>query len=424
MLTPSTFAQSSQRYIQFGPGAVKAVLYFPDEMPAPHIGVLFTHRTSNYLGRSECTELAARGYLVLCMNPRSDNNAARTIWELNAVDVGAGVKFLRQQEGIESVLLFGRSGGGGTTSFYQAVAENGLSYCRGPDKIVQCDDRLAGLPPADGLILVDTSEGLAATAIRRLNGAVINDAAVMANNELPEIDPALDPFSPGNGYDPDGVVTYSEEFKSRYFVAQSRRMNGLINLALSRLELIENEAIPYPDDDFFVIPMAEDADLMLMDSSGLPSTQQRQKLLRNDGTIAHQVVDSMRIPETENHLKNSTFNDGSLLLTLRSFLSTYAIRSNDSMKDVDHCSTNNSTTCAIQNISAPLVLFGMQAGNPPRINEMHFELAKSDDKDLVYIEGAMHRMHPCVPCEAFPGQFSNTSDNFYDYLTDWIGDRF
>jgi dipeptidyl aminopeptidase/acylaminoacyl peptidase len=72
------------------------------------------------MGSLSCTELAKRGFMVLCMNPRSDNNEALVKWETIALDVKSGVSFLKKQPGITKVLLLGGSGGGPTMSFYQA----------------------------------------------------------------------------------------------------------------------------------------------------------------------------------------------------------------------------------------------------------------------------------------------------------------
>ena len=160
-------AQSNPRYVQFQPTPVKAALYAPDAGPAPHVGILVLHRTSNFLGYHGCRELSGRGYLVLCMNPRSDNNEALVRWETNALDVKTGMTFLRSQPGITKVLLYGFSGGGATTSFYQAVAEGGTLYCNGAAKLVRCGEELAGLPRADGIILVDSNPGNAASRFGR-----------------------------------------------------------------------------------------------------------------------------------------------------------------------------------------------------------------------------------------------------------------
>src|SRR5919204_672036 len=142
------FAQSNPHYNQFSPGSVKGALYKPDRGPAPHVAVLVIHRTSNFLSHPATRELSARGFMVLGMNPRSDNNEAAVSFETNALDIKSGIEFLRKQPGITKVVLWGHSGGGPATSFYQAVAEQGVSYCRGPKKLVECDDSLAGLPKA------------------------------------------------------------------------------------------------------------------------------------------------------------------------------------------------------------------------------------------------------------------------------------
>ena len=151
-------AQSNPRYVRFPgvPASVKGAFYVPDApAQAPHVGIVLMHRTSNFMHALACTELSARGFAVLCMNPRSDNNEAAVRFETIPLDVKAGVEFLKKQPGITRVVLWGWSGGGATMTLYQSVAENGPSVCQGPAKLVQCGNDLAGLPPADGLILVD-----------------------------------------------------------------------------------------------------------------------------------------------------------------------------------------------------------------------------------------------------------------------------
>jgi hypothetical protein len=193
------------------------------------------------MGTLACMELSRRGFLVLCMNPRFDNNEAAVRWDDIALDVKSGVEFLRKQPGITKVVLWGHSGGGPTMTFYQAVAENGPSYCQGPQKLVPCKDNLAGLPKADGLILMDAHPGNSVNALRSLNGAVTNDAEVLQQNQLPRIDPELDPFSQRNSYNREEGALYSDAFQHRYFAAQAQRMNKLIDIALGKLREMERE---------------------------------------------------------------------------------------------------------------------------------------------------------------------------------------
>src|SRR4029079_5027672 len=134
----TVLAQSHPEYIPLG-GGVKAVLYRPDNNPNPKVGVITIHRTSNYLQHASCTQLSSRGLVVLCMNSRFDNNEALVDWELIAQDVKRGMDYLRNTVKVNKVVLFGHSGGGPTTTYYQAVAEKGPSYCQGPNKLTECD---------------------------------------------------------------------------------------------------------------------------------------------------------------------------------------------------------------------------------------------------------------------------------------------
>jgi len=406
---PAALAQSQPLYIQFSPPAVKGALYKPGRGAAPHVAVLLIHRTSNFLSHIATSELARRGFLVLAMNPRSDNNEAAVRFEENALDIKSGVEFLRRQPGITKVVLLGHSGGGPATTFYQAVAERGPGYCRGPAKLVECDDALAGLPRADGLVLVDAHPGVSVNGLRSLNPAVIDE------RDPRKIDPTLDPFNPANGYDA-RRPHYSDEFKQRYFRAQAARMNRLIDLARA--------ALAAKDDDVFVVARGEGARLMELDPSVHHATVKPQKLLRNDGTIATEIVESVRPIGRGSEAQNASFANGTRLLTARSFLSANAIRARDSMDDIDWCSSNNSTPCALRAVSTPLLVTAMGAHYFVRDNEIHYEVAASADKDFVVVEGATHGIRPCTACERTPGQYSNSVRNFFDYVQRWINARF
>src|SRR5688572_24445153 len=143
----SAFAQSNPQYVRFPgvPASVKGALYLPDPpQPAPHVGIVVTHRTSNFMNALACTELSRRGFAVLCMNPRSDNNEALVRFETSPLDVRAGVELLKRRPGITRIVLWGFSGGGAAMTFSQSAAENGPSVCQRPKKLLQCGNELAG----------------------------------------------------------------------------------------------------------------------------------------------------------------------------------------------------------------------------------------------------------------------------------------
>ena len=56
------------------------------------------HRTSNFLNLGACSQMRDRGFVVLCMNTRFDNNESEVIFEEMALDVRAGINFLKQNQ--------------------------------------------------------------------------------------------------------------------------------------------------------------------------------------------------------------------------------------------------------------------------------------------------------------------------------------
>ena len=203
----SASAQSHPEYVPLG--RVQAALYKPDTGPAPHIAFLVAHRTANNLSTNACTELSKRGFMVLCFNTRFINNEAQVRWEETPLDVKSAVDFVRKQPGITKVILLGHSGGSPLMSYYQAVAENGISYCQGPNKLSQCGPELAGMKPADGLLFAEAHPGDGVQALRGINPSlsIVNGKVV--------VDSSLDPFDPKNGYNPEGPSHYSKEFQTR-----------------------------------------------------------------------------------------------------------------------------------------------------------------------------------------------------------------
>jgi hypothetical protein len=409
--------QSPPSYLQLSP-TVKAVLYSPDASVKARVAVVNMHEDGNRLSDIACTELVKRGFYVLCMNGRSDNNEALDFWNDLPLDVATGIKYLKETVKASKILLYGGSGGAPLMTFYQNVAQNGPSVCQGANKLIPCGNELAGLPPADGIILRDAHPGTAVNTLRSVNPSVQRD------DKPDQINTALDPFNAKNGFNGSGPSTYSSEFKERYFKAQALRMNRLVDAALAKLRSIEAGKYYYKDDDAFVIHKSEGGRLSEMDLTVHPGTVKPHKLLKNDGTIVTEIVKSARVADSRGPERAKSFHEGSKFLTIRSFLGTRAIRAKHSLDDIDYCSNNNSTPCHLQKITVPILLFGMGGHYFLRDNEIHYEVSASPDKEYVVIEGASHGIRPCRPCETTPGQYSNTVKNTFDYMQKWINARF
>ena len=415
-----------KQFSQFGGGG-QGLYWVPSSGPISPIAFLAIHRTGDFLAHPSTQELPRRGFSVLGMNSRFKNNEASVNWDLIALDVRAGVRFLRSQPGITTVILIGHSGGGPTTSYYQAVAENGPSYCKGLNKLSPCtDSQLAGFLPtdkADGIVFMDSHPGNSVNGIRSLNAAVRKEGK--PNSPLNK---KLDPFDPANGFNPNGDSIYSAQFVKRYTDEQANRMNDLIDQALQmRADIAAGISLP-TGNDAFIVYRGDGARLSDFSTGVWRGTLKPAKLLKNDGSIdASKVVNTVRVPDPGQKESNESFS-GVLFLNLTSFLSANAIRAWNSLEGIDWCSSNNSTPCAVANLSPslPVLVMSMQGHYFIRDGEHIYESSASKDKDFIVVEGSNHNLSPCAPCSALHGNadYSNARINMFNYIRDWANARF
>jgi hypothetical protein len=115
-------------------------------------------------------------------------------------------------------------------------------------------------------------------------------------------------------------------------------------------------------------------------------------------------------------------------LSLTSFLTANAIRSKHSLdeSEIDWCSTNNSTPCAVANISVPTLVMAMQGHYFIRDGEYIYESSASKDKQFVVVEGATHGLGNCNACANYhgTGPYTNVPLNLWNYVANWANVRF
>ena len=411
-------AQSNPAYVRLG--QVNAARFVPDSGPPPHIAFITAHRTGNTIGSSTCTELAARGFMAICFETRYRNDDIGVQWEKLPYDVKAVMDYARRQPGITRVLLLGHSGGSPMMSLYQAIAEKGESVCERKELFTTCANEDYGtLSKADALVFPDAHPGNPVQALRSLN------PAIAIENGRKTVDASLDLYSPANGYNPKGASNYSQDFIARYYRAQSAKMNELIAKVQATQARMAKGDYAYEDDDLIFLPggnavIAHAAPKLVPD---MISTKKPAKLMRNDGSVVTQIVTSVMVPDEDLAASARSF-DGTAVHKLSTFMSSVAIRSKDSLLDIDYCSTINSTTCAVASIEAPSLFMAMGGYKFIRDHEIMYERSAAKDKDFVVIEGALHGYDPCKRCETTPGQFANSTKNMFDYIRDWTNARF
>jgi pimeloyl-ACP methyl ester carboxylesterase len=430
-------AQVTSEDVDLGDGALGR--YRAPAGLVSRIAFLAIHRTSDYRNHASSTNLADRGFGTLGIRTRFGNSEAAVNFELIALDVRNGIRFLKNVKGHTHVILIGHSGGGPTTSYFQALAENGPSYCQGRNKITECPFTGAEFLPTDraaGIVYVDAHPGIGVNQLRSLNASVVNEDQPFG----PATNKTLDPFDPANGYnglppdhEPDGDSTYSDHFVDKYAQAQSRRMNGLIKEAQQirkkiELGLIEtanpNDLTQHP----FPIFRAN-ARLVQLSTEVQCCTLHPTRLLQDSNGMLSvpQIIHTVRVPQPEIREDDEDENEFEEL-SLTSFLTANAIRSKHSLDEskIDWCSTNNSTPCAVANISVPTLVMAMQGHYFIRDGEYIYESSASKDKKFVVVEGATHGLGNCNACANYhgTGPYTNVPLNLWNYVANWANKRF
>jgi len=437
--------QAAAQNPQYIPGlahGVKAVLWQPANPSGSHTGIIVIHRTSNYLAHPACLNLSQRGFTVLCMNSRFDNNETLVNFELLAQDVGVGVSYLKNTLGMTHVILLGHSGGGPTTTYYQAVAVNGPTYCQGSNKLTECAssgaNSVAGLTPADGLVLLDAHPAVAVNLLRGIDPSIRDNddsetVGLGAKNRPIKRDESLFLYNPANGFNPNGLSTYTKSFQDKYTRAEADRMNDWIDHAQHAQALIADGNWRYPDDDSIIISAAggsvagggNEAAIFKPDNQIWCCTIHPEQVLTNDGTIVTESYTSVRLPNPADYPGVLSFDTGTKNLTITSFLSANAIRSTDALdyNRIDWCSTNDSVPCAVGHFSQPILMIGMGAYYFfPDMERYYLNYSASPDKTFLIAAGLVHGLTACGNCPG--GPYNNVPTLMWNYIANWIGTRF
>ena len=401
---------------------VQAMLFEPVEPgEKSQIAVIVMHSDGGHIAPSAAAELAKRGYRALGAAVSDRDNPL----DEKLLDVKLCSDYLRQIPGVRKVITLGHSGGATLMSAYQNAAENGVQAFQGPEKLIKCSD-LGELPPADGVMLLDSNYGNGVMTLVSL------DPAILSEDSGVRLDPELDLFNPANGYDPDGSI-YSDAFIRKYLKAQDERNNRLIDCALERLHALESGKGRYADDEPFLVPggaqNAFNNKLFPQDIRLLSRTRKAWPLIHPDGSVTTQVIPCLRKPKNDKCF-TPLYRMAAIKSTVRTYLNSSAVRTNgfgyneDSMYGVDWCSSYSCTPGNMMGVSAPTLLMGMTGGYEFLAAEIiHENTPKIADKTIAFVEGASHGFFPAREAEAYPGQFGDTVKNMFDYVDGWLGQK-
>ena len=400
-------------YVKLGAENLDGLLYEPKVPNPSHIALVSVFPRAGF-GVGAPEELAARGYRVLKVQPYVEHDSPYD----GIAEASAGIRYMRTLPGVDKVLIMGHSGGAHLTAFYTNVALNGPKGCQRPEVLYPCRTQLvAGLAKPDGAVLLDPGVG-------PINTALSIDPTIIGNgSKRTRLD--LDMFSPANGYDPATYrASYSPEFLKKFYAAQHVRNELIVNQSLARMKQVKAGKGEFAMDVPLAIPgMFNDvegpapyqSDLTLLNHTKVPHT-----VLKPDGTIAQEVVHSVRPPEPRAGLVGSLCC-ASLNYSLGNYLANDAIRTTkdykvteDDVVGIDWKSSVDSSIANAEGITVPAIVLVNTCYRLVVTSEILFNHLATKDKTFVASEGAAHNFGPCRP------EYGDTKKRAFDYVADWL----
>ena len=195
----------------------------------PKTAFIATHYNVDFAEHYIAPYLAARGFGFLGWNTRYRGAEDLFLLEHALIDIGVGVRWLREAAGVETVVILGNSGGGSLMGAYQAEATQPALHADAQGATAAA---LAELPRADLYISLNAHQGRPEVLTDWMDASVVDEWDPVATDE------SLNPFNPDNG------PPYSEAFIARYRAAQRARNQRITDWAKAELKRLNAAGTP------------------------------------------------------------------------------------------------------------------------------------------------------------------------------------
>jgi pimeloyl-ACP methyl ester carboxylesterase len=389
-------------------GKARGILYLPAKRK-PRTVVIMAHPRADFSTHYSIPYWIDAGFAAFGFNTRYLNNDATMLHENLLLDLAAGIRLLRDDEGFEKIVVLGNSGGGSLFAYYdsQARTPKGSRVAAppggGPPDLNQHD-----LPTADGYIVLAAHPGQGMVLMSCLDAAVVDESDPFAS------DPSLDIYDERNGFrTPPAQSRYAKEFIERVRAAQRARCARIDAIARRHIEEA-NRARAAMRADGFAATGADNRNHVARRAMAprymtVYRTQANPNYLDLSIDPSERAVGSIISPRPD--LANySAFGLGRIV-TPDAWLSTWS-----GLSSLARMALNLPT------VTVPTLVVGANGDQDIFISDVHaeFEASGASDKTLAFIEGADHFMR-AGGAKAYLG---DPRPRLMKVLTEWTRARF
>ena len=204
-------------------------IYWTPSGKRPSVAFISTHYNVDFSEHYIAPHMVDHGFGFLGWNTRYRGFEDQFLLQHAVIDIGVGIRWLKEVAGVEKVVILGNSGGGSLMAAYQAEAIRPTmgDLVKGSGR-----DAITSLPPADLYVSLNAHQGRPEVLTDWM------DASVLDENDPLATDPELDPFNPANG------PPYAPEFIARYRRAQVARNQRITDWAKAELARLNAAGVP------------------------------------------------------------------------------------------------------------------------------------------------------------------------------------
>ena len=406
-IDPSVRQTVVQLYAADG-GKSRAILYQPAR-GKPRTVVILAHPRADFAQHYSIPFWLGAGFAALAQNTRYLNNDSMMIHENLLLDLAAAIRYLREDQGFERIVMIGNSGGGSLFSYYDAEARKPAGgRVKSPPGGGPPDLNKFEMPTADGLILLAAHPG---------QGRVLTvslDAAVVDENDPFASDAALDMYDERNGFcAPPAASRYDREWLARYRAAQHARAARIDAIARRHVEEAAIARAATKAADFAAAPAHYRAHMQRRTMA--PRIMVVYRTQANPAYLDLTIDPSERVVGSIFSPRPDLFNFHAFglghVVTPEAWLSTWSGPSSYANLERN-----------LPRITVPTLVVGAMADQDIFLADVRaeYELSGAADKRIEFIEGAEHFMRA-------GGTRTNLGDprpRLMKLLTEWTQERF